>query len=439
VTGDGRDRGNDDGSADPIPTASRETASETDAGGPATTPTTATDGGDTSEATRRGIRPGIGRGSAGDTGVGTGEDGPADADVAAVLSDVEADLVEEYRAGVRRKLAFVGGTLVVLVAVAVYALATGPIAITPGELVRVLVAEGDPVHERVVWNIRLPRIVAAIGAGVALAAAGAVVQSVLRNPLASPYTLGISQAAAFGAAVAIVVLGAGTRQDSGTVVLLDNPYLTSVTAFLASLLSTGAILAIARLKRATPETLVLAGVALGSLFTAGTAVLEYFATNTQLATLVFWKFGDVGAATWRLNAVLWAVALAAGVYFTRRAWDYNVLDAGDDTARGLGVNVSRVRLTAMIAAALATAVTVSMFGVIGFVGLVVPHVVRRAIGGDERLLVPASCVAGGTLLLAADTIARTLLSPVVLPVGIVTAFVGVPLFVYLIVHGRDYW
>jgi iron complex transport system permease protein len=351
----------------------------------------------------------------------------------------ETSTSNQYRGVVRKKLSFVAATLLVLVAVIYLSVSTGPIEMTPIEFVSAVLGNGSTIHERVIWRIRLPRIVAAIGAGAGLAVAGAAIQSVLRNPLASPYTLGISQAAAFGAAFSIVILGAGTTQDSGTIVVLNNPYLTTVSAFVCSLGSTGIILAVAKFKRASPETMILTGIALASLFTAGTATLEYFATNTQLASLVFWKFGDVSVATWQFDALLWLVVVAAVVYFLFNAWAYNVLDAGDETARSLGVDVDRVRLLGMLVASFVTATIVSFFGIIGFVGLVVPHIVRRVIGGDERFLLPASCLVGGTLLLGADTLARTVVAPIVLPVGIVTSFVGVPLFVYLIINGREYW
>ena len=288
-------------------------------------------------------------------------------------------------------------------------------------------------------SIRLPRIVAAIGAGAALAVAGTVLQSVLRNPLASPYTLGISQGAAFGAAVAIVLLDDNAASNDGLRVLLDNLYLTSASAFTFAMVSAFVILIVARYRRASPETLVLTGIALASLFTAATTVLEYVATNVELATLVYWKFGDVGGATWGANGFLVGVLLAVMAYFMWKAWDYNLLDAGDETAKSLGVDVERTRLLGTVVAAFTTAVTVSLFGIIGFVGLVVPHIVRRIIGGDEQFLVPASCLGGALLLLVADTLARTLFVPLVFPVGILTSFIGAPLFIYLILEGRSYW
>ena len=348
-----------------------------------------------------------------------------------------SESVAAYEQRVRQKVLVILSVTTLLVVLAVYAVLSGPIELSLSTVASVLAGAQSGTPGRVVWNIRLPRIVAAIGGGMGLAVAGAVLQSLLRNPLASPYTLGISQAAAFGAAVAIVVLGAGSSTTDSVADWI--PYLTAVSAFSAALLSTGAILVVARLRRATPETLVLTGIALGAFFTAGTSALEYFATNVQLAALVAWKFGTVSNTTWDENLLLWGVSLLAAAYFVRRAWAYEVLDAGDDTARSLGVEVTRLRVSGMIAASLLTAVIVSLFGVIGFVGLVVPHIVRRLIGGDERFLIVASSVAGGTLLLASDIVARAVLAPVVLPVGIVTAFVGVPLFMYLIVNGREYW
>jgi iron complex transport system permease protein len=345
--------------------------------------------------------------------------------------------VGAYEERVRRKLLVVGGLLALLAGLSGYALLTGPIEVPLRSLPDILLGGQGGTNARVVWNIRLPRIAAAVGAGFGLAVAGTVLQSLLRNPLASPYTLGISQAAAFGAAVAIVVFGAGSSTTSSALDWV--PYLTTATAFAAAMLSTGAILLVARFRPATPETLVLTGIALGAFFAAGTSALEYFATNVQLAALVAWKFGTVSGATWDANAILWATALVAGLYFVRRAWAYEVLDAGDDTARSLGVDVTRVRIAGMIVASFLTSVVVSLFGVIGFVGLVVPHIVRRIVGGDERFLVVAASVAGGALLVASDLVARTVIAPVVLPVGIVTAFVGVPLFLYLIVNGREYW
>ncbi|KAF5042947.1 Hemin transport system permease protein HmuU [anaerobic digester metagenome] len=218
-------------------------------------------------------------------------------------------------------------------------------------------------------------------------------------------------------------------------VTLNNPYLTTIVAFLFCLLATLVILLISRIRGTSPEVMVLAGVALSSLFTAGTMFLQYFADDTQLAAVVFWAFGDVGRASWQELGIMTLVVTAATLYFIANRWNYNAIDAGDETAKGLGVSVERVRDVGMVVAALVSAVIVSFLGVIGFVGLVCPHMVRRVIGDDQRYLIPGSCVAGGLLLLASDTVARVVVAPYVLPVAVLTAFLGAPVFIYLLVVG----
>jgi iron complex transport system permease protein len=283
-------------------------------------------------------------------------------------------------------------------------------------------------------------VLSAIVAGAGLSVAGAAMQSILRNPLGSPYTLGISHAAAFGAAFSVIVLGAGTVQSSAAdAVILDNPYIVTISAFSWALISTFVVLLLAKLRKASPATMILAGVALGSLFTAGYTAMQYFASETELASIVFWTFGDIGRATWRDFYIMLAAVVPSSAYFLRKSWDYDVLDSGDESAKGLGVDVEKLRLHGMLLSCLVTALIVSFVGIIGFVGLVVPHIIRRIIGGNERYLIPTSFVLGAVLLLASDTAARTIIAPMVLPVGILTSFLGAPLFIYLVVQGREYW
>ncbi len=195
------------------------------------------------------------------------------------------------------------------------------------------------------------------------------------------------------------------------------------------------ILLISSIRGASPEVMVLAGVALSSLFTAGTAFLQYFADDTQLAAVVFWTLGDVGRVNWSELEIMTGVVLLAIIFFIANSWNYNAIDAGDETAKGLGVNVERIRLIGMVGAALVSAVIVSFLGVIGFIGLVCPHMVRKVIGDDQRYLIPGSTIFGGLLLLASDTAARLIISPYVLPVSILTAFMGAPVFIYLLLKG----
>ncbi len=351
-----------------------------------------------------------------------------------------SDSLEAYRKEALRKWILLSLSLILLLVAIFVSLSVGSSNLTVYEAFEGLIGKGDDVTETIIWRIRLPRVVTSIMAGAGLAAAGAAMQTVLRNPIGSPVTLGISQAAAFGAAFAVVVLGAGTLH-SGMVdaVVNDNIYLVSVCAFAASMVSTGVIILLARFKRASPESMILTGVAMGSLATAGTTAMEYFADDVQLSSIIFWTFGDMGRTGWEEIVMMSIVVVPAVLYFSMNGWKYNALDMGDETASSLGVDTERVRLLGMGAASLVTAFIISFVGIIGFVGLVVPHIVRKLIGADQRYLMPASVVFGAVLLLVSDTVARTVISPVVLPVGILTSFLGAPLFIYLVIRGKEHW
>ncbi len=290
--------------------------------------------------------------------------------------------------------------------------------------------------DAIVRGIRLPQSLAAMVAGGGLAVAGAVMQAILRNPLGSPFTLGISHAAAFGAAFSVMVLDSGLMTSGRTAVTITSPYMTTASAFLCSLVASGIIIAISRTRGTRPETMVLAGVALGALFTAGTMFLQYFATDVQLAAMVFWTFGDTSRASWAELGLMTLATLGCTLYFLANCWNYNAIDAGDETAKSLGVRVERVRIIGMLLSSLVTSVLIAFLGIIGFVGLVVPHMFRRVIGADHRFLLPASLVGGALLLLLSDTAARLVMAPHLLPVSVLTAFLGAPTFLYLIIRGR---
>ncbi|MBF7084332.1 iron ABC transporter permease [Desulfallas sp. Bu1-1] len=346
------------------------------------------------------------------------------------------NIPRSYLRYTRRKI-FIIYLLVLLTALlGIYAINAGSAELSPAQVLLTLLGKAEGRLNIIIWNIRLPRILAAVTAGIGLSVAGCVMQNLLRNPLASPFTLGISQGAAFGAAVAIIALGAGsTHSTSADAVIINNPYLVTISAFVGAMATTLVVLFLAQVRGVTPEAMVLAGVALGSLFSAATIILQFFASDVQVASIVFWTFGDIGRASWRDLEIMAAVTGAALLYFMVNRWNYNALDGGEETAKGLGVDVERIRLTGMFVASLVTAVTVSFLGIIGFIGLVGPHMMRRVLGGDHRFLIPASSVMGGLLLLASDTLARTIVSPVVLPVGAITSFMGAPLFLYLLSRG----
>ncbi|NMA88231.1 MAG: iron ABC transporter permease [Methanoculleus bourgensis] len=360
---------------------------------------------------------------------------------------------EDYLGYVRHKYLWILGGIILLFILLVVSISVGAAGIPPYDVFLSLVngtidrisallhstaipAEELSSTDRIVWNIRLPQALAAIVAGIGLSVAGVAMQSILRNPLGSPFTLGISNAGAFGAAVSVILLGTGQMHSSvADAVTVSNPYLTTIVAFFFCLIATAVILLISRVRGASPEVMVLAGVAISSLFTAGTMFLQYFADDTQLAAVVFWTFGDVSRAGWQELGLMALVVAGTTLYFVANRWNYNAIDAGDETAKGLGVNVEAIRNVGMVVAALVSAVIVSFLGVIGFVGLVCPHMVRRLIGDDQRFLIPGSCVMGGILLLASDTVARIIVAPYVLPVAVLTAFLGAPTFIYLLLRG----
>ncbi|NJE05403.1 iron ABC transporter permease [Thermococcus sp. M36] len=338
----------------------------------------------------------------------------------------------DYEGYIARKL-FIGLFLfLAILLVSLYSLSHGSYYLSIREVVDALIGRGSESAILVVWKIRLPRIVAGLLVGAALAVAGAVMQGFLRNPLATPFTMGVSHGAMFGASLAII-LGAGYTESSGRI-SLDNPYAVVLFAFMGAMVAVGIILLLARLKELSPEAIILAGVAMSSLFVALTTLVQYFADELQLAAMVYWSFGDLGRATWREDGMMLLVFVPVFVYFVIKRWDLNASAIGEEVAKSVGVDVERVRLVSTFLAALITAVSVAFVGVIGFIGLIAPHAVRLVAGGDYRFLVPLSALAGALLLITADAAARLVLAPIMLPVGIVTSFLGAPAFIYLLIR-----
>jgi iron complex transport system permease protein len=334
-----------------------------------------------------------------------------------VLSAASRSAKERYLDQLRFKITFIVLCAAALLLVFLISLVSGPSDLTAAQVIGSLTDRGA-LANTIVFHIRLPRALAAVVSGAGLAVSGLIMQSVLRNDLASPYTLGISHAASFGAALSIAAFGTGITL-----------YLTPLMAFLSSLVAVFIMIALARYKGATAETMVLTGVALGSLYTGGLTAIKYFSTDQELAAITFWQFGDLSRAGWQEIAVMFACFIIVFLYFLRNSWNYNAMDYGDEVARSLGVRAERMRMSGMLLSSLVTAVIVSFVGVIGFIGLVVPHIVRRIIGEDALYLLPASSVAGALLLLSADVASRSVFSPIILPVGILTSFLGAPLFV----------
>lgn len=342
---------------------------------------------------------------------------------------------DEYRGYTRYKRLVVLALFVILLALVVVSITLGAANLSIADILAALAGQGDQYNLTVVWNLRMPRILTAIVGGIALALAGCAFQSVLRNPLASASTLGISQGAAFGASIAIIILGVGSSASAYEGLGSSNPYMTVICAFLGAMASTVIILALSRFRDMTPESIVLAGVALSALFTGATALIQYFAEDTQVAAVVFWTFGDLGRVSYRELAIMAAVTLATGVFFYLNRWNFNAMESGEGTAHGLGLNVKRTRLAGMIVGALAASSVIAFCGTINFIGLVAPHIMRRFIGSDYRYLLVASGLAGACILLVSDILARSAVASVVLPISAITSFVGAPLFLYLLMRG----
>ncbi len=317
--------------------------------------------------------------------------------------------------------------MVLLLCTMVAGLCVGASEISSEEVLVALVKNTGRNHD-IVWQLRLPRIVMATLVGFGLGLAGSVFQVVLRNPLASPYTLGIASAAGFGAVVVIFFSSP------------DRLFWVPVGAFVCSLFSAGLMILIARMKGASSETMILSGIALMFLFSAFTSLLQYMGTMEQVHEIVFWFFGSLSRAGWEEVAMASIMILLPFPLLLRTAWDFNVLALGDESAFNLGVDPDRLRIWAVAVASLITAGTICFTGVIGFVGLVAPHISRMIVGTDHRILMPASALVGSTILTLADTVARTAWSPQIIPIGIVTSFIGVPFFSFLLMkRTKEYW
>lgn len=344
-------------------------------------------------------------------------------------------LKNEYSQYIKKKWLIVSALTLALLVMSVLSLSAGSSGISGSDILKALTGSGTTANDTIIWNIRMPRIAAGIGVGIALAMAGCVMQNVLRNPLASASTLGVSQGASFGAAVAIVYLGAGIQVNSGSAaaITVTNPYLVTVCAFVGGIATTAIILALSRARGMTPSVMVLAGVAISALFTGATTLIQYFADDVMIATVVYWTFGSLGRAGWQEIGMIFFFAVLAFGYFIFNRWNYNAMESGTPTAKSLGVPVNTLILVSMTICALISAVSVAFVGCINFIGLIAPHMARNLVGNDYRFLIPCTALTGALLMLVADIVSRLLIAPTILPIGALTSFLGAPLFLHMII------
>ncbi len=338
-----------------------------------------------------------------------------------------------YRRLARRRVLVLASGGALLTGSALVDIATGPAMLPLGTVIATLlgVAAPDPATEAILWTIRLPVACMAVVVGAALGLSGAVMQTVLNNPLASSYTLGISAGAGFGAALAIA---------AGSTLPLVGAYAVPACAFAFAGATCLVILAIGRGRGMTPETMVLAGIGLLFLFQALQSLLQFLVSPETLQAIVFWLFGSLLKSSWpRVAAVAGTVAVALPLVLAD-AWRLTALKLGDDRAQGLGVDLAALRRRLFLLVSALTAIAVAFVGTIGFIGLVAPHVARAMVGEDHRFLLPMSALSGAVLLSAASIASKSLSPGAVFPIGIVTALIGVPFYFLLVLRARrEYW
>ena len=284
----------------------------------------------------------------------------------------------------------------------------------------------DETKDLIVWRTRLPRVLTGVLVGIALASAGAVMQSIMKNPLADPYTTGISSGASFGATLAMI-LG---------ITLVAGSYGTIVNAFVFSLIPAAVIILVSGMRRASPTVMILSGIAVMYIFNAFTTVFMLMADPEDLAAVYTWQVGTLGKAKWDYLPVMAPFVIIGVIAMQLLSNRINVLSTGDENAKALGVDAEKLRIICLVIVSFVTASVVSFTGIIGFVGLVCPHVVRIFIGSDSKYLIPASATFGVVLVLISDVIGRTIIYPAVLQVGVVTAFIGGPMFLYLLIRSK---
>lgn len=354
---------------------------------------------------------------------------PASPDDSVDAHAATGDVIAQYRRQSRRKiLAIMVLTLGALVAFTV-ATVVGPINLSWAELWNGLFNPNgvDETTRTVLWNLRLPAAVMAVLIGAGLSLSGAHMQTILDNPLAEPFTLGISAAAAFGGAASIVL---------GWTVLSNPQFNLAAVAWVAALVAVCVVAGAAVWRGASAESMILLGIALVFLFQAMLSLMQYSATTEALQQIVFWTMGSLQRANWTSNAILLGTLAVAIPFTIVNSWKLTALRLGDDRAAALGINVQRLRVTTLIVASLLAASAVAFAGVIGFIGLVGPHVARMLVGEDQRYFAPASMAAGALLLAAAHAVSITIVPGVAVPIGIITSLVGVPFFLILIFARR---
>jgi len=347
--------------------------------------------------------------------------------------------ISSYNKYIRAKWLFIIGSAILAFVCSIYALSIGADYVSFMDAMEVVWNHitghpGDMSKDKVeyaVWFIRRPSVCCGLLAGAGLAAAGAVMQSILRNPLADPYTTGISSGASFGASLA---MGLGLSVASTAYAVVTN-------AFIFALIPMFVIILVSKLKSASPTTMIMAGIAVMYIFNAATTLIKLFVDPESLSAIYSWSVGSIdiagkGIAGWDAVTAMFffvVIGITALLLLSRKL---NVVATGDESAKSLGVNSDQLRIIALLIVSFLAAGVVSFTGLIGFIGLVCPHIARIFVGSDNRFLIPASAAFGAALLIIADIIGKSIFYPTTIQVGVITAFIGGPLFLYLIIRQK---
>ena len=349
----------------------------------------------------------------------------------AEVAMLEQALVQQRQREARR-WRFLAAFIVLIVITLLLDIATGPSQLPLLDVVQTLwsPANTDAMTRTIVIEMRLPIALMALVVGAALGLGGAQMQTLLDNPLASPFTLGIAAAAGFGAALALVV-----NSLFGLESLLSIP----LGAFFFSMLAASMLFGLALMRHVNSQTIILAGIALLFLFQSLLSLLQFVSSPELNQQIVFWLFGSLMRTTWDSLTITFVITLVCSVLLYRDAWNLTCLRLGEARARSLGVNINALRIKTLILVALMTATAISFVGIIGFIGLVAPHIGRMLIGEDQRFLIPLSALCGAAMLSMSSVISKSIVPGALFPIGIVTAIIGVPFFIWLILgRGRKH-
>ncbi|WP_110685792.1 FecCD family ABC transporter permease [Salinicola aestuarinus] len=335
-----------------------------------------------------------------------------------------------YRSLVARRQLILAALFVTLCLSVCVDLALGPARFGLDEVVAALVSPGSVSDQLrvIVWDIRMPVALMAVVVGASLSIAGAQMQTILSNPLASPFTLGISAGAGFGAALALAF---GVAIVPGSVA-----YMVPINAFLVAMLTAFAIHLLSLKRGVTIETIVLLGIAMVFIFNSLMALIQFFASQQALSAVVFWTMGSLTKATWPKLWITLTVLAVSIPLLARHGWALTAMRLGDAKAESMGVNPRRLRLEVLIIVSLLASISVAFVGTIGFIGLVGPHIARMLLGEDQRFFLPGSALCGALILSVGSILSKMLIPGTVIPIGIITSLVGIPFFLFLVLNQR---